>query len=151
MEAAKTSYQDSTKGTAFNSILAWQKLRYAPKWRVDHCPEATPTVPPATPSSGTPNNLDDALTDSTVTGISPSECSATSISRPIGGKAAKKHCIKEYNHNELISQAGKLTNLSKDRLDSLNTRNDILKMKNEISLQERLKIEGKKQVLEEEH
>jgi hypothetical protein len=35
LEAAKMNYQDQTKGTAFNNLSAWQKLRYTPKWQAD--------------------------------------------------------------------------------------------------------------------
>ncbi|OAV85936.1 hypothetical protein PTTG_09675, partial [Puccinia triticina 1-1 BBBD Race 1] len=83
------------------------------------------------------------------TGINPSAHSATSIDRPIGGKAAKQRCIKGYKHNEAIAQANKLTEIAQERLGAFQKGNEILIAKNDIE-KEKLKIEEEKLVLEKE-
>ncbi|KAA1113039.1 hypothetical protein PGT21_050038 [Puccinia graminis f. sp. tritici] len=145
LEAAKTNYQEQTKGTAFNALSAWQKLRYAPKWQADPrvIQPSTPTpLDPQTDPTGSP-------TETPITGVcTPSSRLASSISRPIGGKAAKRRRIEGYRDDEMMSQANEFVSISQDRLLSLNQANDILKAKNEI-LREKMKIEEKKLELEE--
>jgi hypothetical protein len=153
----KTAYQDQTKGTAFSSLSAWQKLQYAPKWQVDQRPNARVSTPSlaAAPSSDA-NNPDE--TDSTATGIcTPSARLASSISCPMGQKAAKKCRINQYKEDEVLSETSNFIAASKDWLASLNEGNKIMKASNVISSKQvkleekKLELEEKKQVVEEEH
>jgi type IV secretory pathway protease TraF len=109
----------------------------------------------AAPSSDA-NDPDE--TDSTATGIcTPSARSASSISRPMGQKAAKKRRIDQYKEDEVLSETSNFIAASKDRLASLNEGNEIMKASNAISSErvkieeKKLELEEKKQVVEEEH
>ncbi|EFP86376.2 uncharacterized protein PGTG_12332 [Puccinia graminis f. sp. tritici CRL 75-36-700-3] len=143
LEAAKMNYQDQTKGTAFNNLAAWQKLCYAPKWRAD--PRVDQTSTPVPIPSTDSIDPDTSFNENTIT---PSARSASSISCPIGGKAAKRLQIENYQHNELLSQTNKLAEISQERLTAFNKGNDILLEKNKI-MQEKLEIERTKLQLEE--
>jgi hypothetical protein len=57
----------------------------------------------------------------------------SSISHPIGGKAAKKRRIEGYKDDEMLASAANFADISKDRLTTLNEGNVIEKEKNEIS------------------
>ncbi|EFP83232.2 uncharacterized protein PGTG_09185 [Puccinia graminis f. sp. tritici CRL 75-36-700-3] len=146
LEAAKMNYLDQTKGTAFSNLPAWQKLQYAPKWRAD------PRVDqPATPL---PTTLSDSIDpesahDENPGMSSPTVCSASSISCPIGGKAAKKRRIEGYQHEELLSQTSDLAVISQERLTAFHKGNEILIDKNNI-MKEKIEIERKKLQLEQE-
>ena len=141
---AMMNYQDQNKGVAFNALLAWQKLRYAPKWRADQQPDqpCTPLRPNALPDS-----IDPAVTPTT--GMTPSSRSATSIDRPMGGKAAKRRRIEGYKHNEAVAQANELTEIAQECLGAFQKGNKILIAKNGIE-KEKLKIEEEKLALEKE-
>ncbi|EFP85685.2 uncharacterized protein PGTG_11014 [Puccinia graminis f. sp. tritici CRL 75-36-700-3] len=76
MATAMTVYAGQTKGIAFGSVAAWQKVQYCPKCKA-----------PATP-----------------TGIcTPSLRDGSLISLPIGGKAAKKRRIEGYKDDEMLA------------------------------------------------
>ncbi|OAV85791.1 hypothetical protein PTTG_30266 [Puccinia triticina 1-1 BBBD Race 1] len=144
LQEAMKNYQAQNKNVAFNCLLAWQKLRFAPKWQSDQRPDQ-----PSTPLH--PNALPDPIEPdlSPSTGITPSASSATSIDRPIGGKAAKQQRVKGYKHNEAIAQANKLTEITQEHLGAFQKGNEILIAKNDIE-KEKLKIEEEKLVLEKE-
>ncbi|EFP94363.2 uncharacterized protein PGTG_20319, partial [Puccinia graminis f. sp. tritici CRL 75-36-700-3] len=133
-----------TKGTTFNNLAAWQKLCYAPKWRAEPRVDQ-PSTPVPIPSSDS-IDPDTSLNENTIT---PSMRSASSISCPIGGKAAKRRQIKNYQHDELLSQTNELAEVSQEQLTAFNKGNNILLEKNKI-MQEKLEIERKKLQLEEE-
>jgi hypothetical protein len=139
LEAAKTNYQDQTKGTAFNALSAWQKLRHAPKWRAD----ARVDQP------STPRALPIPTSDSIDPNESLSNTPASSSSRPIGGKAAKRLRIEGYAHDELVSKASEFAEISQERLGALLKGNEILTAKNEL-LKEKNQIEEKLLELEQE-
>ncbi|OAV93009.1 hypothetical protein PTTG_27451 [Puccinia triticina 1-1 BBBD Race 1] len=126
LQEAMKNYQAQNKNVAFNCLLAWQKLRFAPKWRSDQQPDQ-----PSTPLH--PNALPDPIEPdlSPSTGITPSAHSATLIDRPIGGKAAKQQHIKGYKHNKAITQANKLTEIAQERLGAFQKGNEILIAKKE--------------------
>ncbi|OAV99190.1 hypothetical protein PTTG_25476 [Puccinia triticina 1-1 BBBD Race 1] len=144
LQEAMKNYQAQNKNVAFNCLSAWQKLRFALKWRSDQRPDqpSTPLHPNALPD---PNEPD--LSPST--GITPSARSATLIDRPIGGKAAKQRHIKGYKHDKAIAQANELTEIAQERLGAFQKGNEILIAKNNIE-REKLKIEEEKLVLEKE-
>ena len=90
---------------------------------------------------------DDNVSDATATGIyTPTTCSATCLTFPIGQKAAKKRQIDSSKANDIVSTATELASIAKDRLTSANQGNNIRREKNDIS-KELLKIEEKKLVL----
>ncbi|EFP90411.1 uncharacterized protein PGTG_16171 [Puccinia graminis f. sp. tritici CRL 75-36-700-3] len=147
MATAMTVYADQTKGVAFGSVAAWQKVRYCPKWRGDR-PDLTVPIPIPSDNIDTEENPG-SKTPATPTGIcTPSSRDGSSISRPIGGKAAKKRRIEGYKDDEMLASAANFADISKDRLTALNEGNAIEKEKNEIS-REILKIEEKKLSLKE--
>ncbi|OAV92598.1 hypothetical protein PTTG_27564 [Puccinia triticina 1-1 BBBD Race 1] len=143
LQETMKNYQAQNKNVAFNCLSAWQKLRFAPKWRSDQRPDQ--------PSTPLPNALPDPIKPdlSPSTGITPSARSATSIDRPIGGKAAKRRRIKGYKHDEAIAQANELTEIAQEHLGAFQKGNEILIAKNDIE-REKLKIEEEKLVLEKE-
>ncbi|PLW11777.1 hypothetical protein PCANC_22086 [Puccinia coronata f. sp. avenae] len=143
---AKTAYQDQTKGTPFNSLAAWTKLRYSPKWRPDPNTSSTPASS-VDPLSDT-INPDDDNGERTLTGIcTPSARSANSIARPMGQKATKKQRLDGLLDDNALLQAGDFASISRDRFLSLNKGNDILEQANVIS-SGRLTFEEKKYLLE---
>ncbi|PLW04802.1 hypothetical protein PCANC_28924 [Puccinia coronata f. sp. avenae] len=144
LRAAHTVYQDQKKGTAFNSVAAWHKVWFAAKWRPDKSNNVILTF---TGSSDTFNGCSDIL--ATASGMcTPSVCSSTPLTRPIGQKAAKKRRIKGNLDDEKLMAAIELTEIAKERLESLNKATALLEAKNLIS-EKRLKLEEKKYLLEE--
>jgi hypothetical protein len=108
---AKTAYQDQTKGTPFNSLAAWTKLRHSAKWRPDPNTSSTPASS-VDPLSST-INPDDDIGKRTLTGIcTPSARSANSIARPIGQKAAKKRRLDGLFNDNALWQAGDFASIS---------------------------------------
>ncbi|PLW29268.1 hypothetical protein PCASD_25085 [Puccinia coronata f. sp. avenae] len=147
LAAAKTAYHQQTKGLTFNSHSAWQKLRYAAKWRSDPHNEISGTATPVPIPSSDSLAPDDDGSDVTATGIyTPTTRSASFLSRPIGQKAAKKRRIDSSRADDVVSTATELAAIAKDCLTSANEGNDIRREKNDIS-KGLLKIEEKKLVL----
>jgi hypothetical protein len=151
MATAHTVYANQTRGNAFTSVLAWKRVRDAPKWRPDQDDLTTPIpsdISTPVPSSDQTDNGHPPSTPTVIGICTPSSRSASSIMRPMGQKAAKKRRLEGTNDNELSAQAAELTQLSRDRVAAMITGNEIMREKNEIS-KERLKIEEKKFNLEE--
>jgi hypothetical protein len=149
LAAAKTAYHQQTKGLTLNSHSAWQKLRYAAKWRSDPRNKILGTATPVLIPSLDSLAPDDDGSDATATGIyTPTTRSASCLSRPIGQKAAKKCQINSSRANDVVSIATELAAISKDCLTSANEGNNIRREKNDIS-KGLLKIKEKKLVLAE--
>jgi hypothetical protein len=146
LSTAKTAYQDQTKGTPFNFLTAWTKLRYSAKWQPDPNTSSTPvlSVDPLLDTI----NPDDDIGKRTLTGIcTPSAWLANSIACPIGQKASKKRRLDGLLDDDALLQAGNFACISHDQLLLLNKGNYILEQENVISLG-RLTVEEKKYLLE---
>ncbi|EFP90258.2 uncharacterized protein PGTG_16536 [Puccinia graminis f. sp. tritici CRL 75-36-700-3] len=147
MSTAMTVYANQTKGTAFSSVSAWQKVCYCPKWRGDR-PDLTVPIPLSDNieiESGNITNIGAATPSGPCT---PSSRNASSISRPTGQKAAKRRRIEGYKDDEMLSAADNFAEISKEQLAVLSEGNTIEIERNKIS-NEMLKIEEKKLALKE--
>ncbi|KAI7950181.1 hypothetical protein MJO28_009002 [Puccinia striiformis f. sp. tritici] len=147
LKAAHLAYQSQNKGVAFNSVPAWQNVRHVSKWQQDGGPDRF---------SQTFENMsetieDQSTTDGSVTasGITSSD-SQGSLPRPIGQKAAKRRRIEGYKDDEILSAASEFSALARDRLAFIGEGNIIAKEANALA-KEQLKIEEKKQVIDEQH
>ncbi|KNE99330.1 hypothetical protein PSTG_07447 [Puccinia striiformis f. sp. tritici PST-78] len=135
MAAAIETYAKRNKDVAFSSVPAWEILRHTPKWRPDR---PNLTIPIPTDDMNTSDEIDigdgSISSNGTMLGIvSPSNRSASSINRPIGGKAAKKRQINGYQNAEMLSEASKFNSSSADWLTALKVANAILKEKNSLT------------------
>ncbi|PLW58153.1 hypothetical protein PCANC_04164 [Puccinia coronata f. sp. avenae] len=146
--AAKRIYQDQSKGLAFTSMMAWQKLRNAAKWRINCNTESTPLSVGllSDPINGETTNGD--LSATTIGFSTPSSTvqSASSLARPIGQKAAKKRRIDEAREGGSVSLFAKVV---QEQLGAINANNKLTKDQNDIS-RERLVVEQKRLIIEEQ-
>jgi hypothetical protein len=90
MATTQTVYANQTRGTAFHSISAWQRVCHAPKWRGNRADLTTPVLSSDQTDNDHPSNH--APSTLTIIGIcTPSSRLALLIARPMGQKASKKH------------------------------------------------------------
>ncbi|KAI7938359.1 hypothetical protein MJO28_015279 [Puccinia striiformis f. sp. tritici] len=121
LETAHATYRAQSKGASFGLVLAWQKLRHAPKWR--------------------------NKARSPLVGHSP-RLLARLFDRPTGQKAAKKRRIDNYSDMEKLAAAEELTSVAKERLLAFREGNDLVRDKNDLD-RDLLKIEEKKLAVEQ--
>ncbi|CAH7684768.1 hypothetical protein PPACK8108_LOCUS19190 [Phakopsora pachyrhizi] len=141
--SALALFQDQTKGQ-FKSQLAWEKLRYHPKWRVEKKDIILPSFDPPLPASGS-HELPESSKPGTPTSMT------TASSRPMGSKAAKRQRLNFTDFKEdRASQAKEFNTLTKQKLIIIQEGIQVSKEKNEVELK-RLKIEEEKLIIEKEH
>ncbi|KAI7944968.1 hypothetical protein MJO28_010663 [Puccinia striiformis f. sp. tritici] len=148
LETAHATYRAQSKGASFGSVLAWQKLRHAPKWRNEGRGNDL-VIPTFEISSDTLINPDAPDSSVSVSGtFTPSARAAFSIDRPTGQKAAKKRRIDNYSDMEKLAAAEELTSVAKERLLAFREGNDLVRDKNDLD-RDLLKIEEKKLAVEQ--
>ncbi|PLW54137.1 hypothetical protein PCANC_06477 [Puccinia coronata f. sp. avenae] len=128
--AAKRIYQDQSKGLVFTSMMAWQKLCNVAKWSINCNTQLTPSSVGllSDPINGETTN---GNLSATALGFStPTVRSASSLARPIGQKAAKKHRIDEAREGGSVLLFAKVV---QERLAEINANNELTKDQNNIS------------------
>ncbi|PLW14566.1 hypothetical protein PCANC_15744 [Puccinia coronata f. sp. avenae] len=148
LAAAKTAYHQQTKGLTFTSLAAWQRLRYAAKWRSDPRNKILGAALPFPIPSLDSVAPDDDVSDATATGIyTPTTRSASCLTRPIGQKAAKKrkqHMPREKQHLQGFVEDRRKKLVLAEKKQLVNEKNQIVAEKNQI-------VAKKKQVVDKEH
>ncbi|PLW40664.1 hypothetical protein PCANC_14091 [Puccinia coronata f. sp. avenae] len=160
MNATTSIYQDQSKGSAFTSVLAWQKLQFTAKWRgenqnaVNSAMGLTLGAPMSSTIGASPlsDTINEDVTISkfvTVVGFSnPTSQLAASLARPIGQKASKKRCLE--GGSDSATKASLLTKVSQERLAAMKTSNNLSKEQNKMTCK-RLGIVKQQLILEEQH
>lgn len=142
LQNALSLFQDQ-KNSAFKSLPAWKKLKFAPKWRMEQ------TKVPNSVTVDLSGNKSNGNEDFTSDPPTPSPASSGFTVGPIGIKAAKKRRLTEGMEEDKSLLTSHFNDLSEKRVTAISDTNRLTKSRNKLT-RENLLLKNDKIKIEEE-